>query len=450
MNLQTVYNSIIGTTTRDRVVLFGSPAFDASLYETCQALFNGAVLCIPTRETMYDYRKYEDYLNRLGATSLILPPVYMNNLQAERVKPIRVMVSGGARPSYATIDKWKGQTQYINAFGPTEDTVMCTMNKFDPALPRYGTVPVGSPVPNERLYILDKMGHICPVGVAGELFIAGDGLARGYLNRPELTLEKFIDNPYEPGHKMYVTGDSGRWLPGGMIEFLGRIDHMVKIRGFRIEPGEIESHLMKMKEVTETAVIAKENEMGEGYLCAYIFTDAGTGTDGETLTASSVRQYLSEDLPDYMIPSYFMFMKMEEMPLTPSDKLDRKALPEIQTTTESSYVPPHGKIEKDLVTIWSEVLGVEEQKIGIDDTYFELGGNSIKIIQIKQKIQEHFQRDIPVTSLFRYPSVRSLADCISRELQGGEEGNENGLISQDELGDMQSSIRDTIQLFGDD
>ncbi len=442
VNVENLYIHLMEITHNDRVVLFGSPAFDASTFEMYMALYNGASLYILPRDTVYDYRRYEDYLNKHCITALLLPPVYLNNLVPERVNRIRVMVTGGARPNYATIDKWKNKTQYINAYGPTEITICCAMNKWDDSVERFATVPIGKPLYNERHYYLDPNGHISPIGVPGEVFIAGDGLARGYLNRPELTMEKFIDNPHEPGNKMYVTGDSARWLPNGMIEFMGRIDDMVKIRGFRIELGEVESHLMKHPDVTEAAVLAKENDHGEGYLCAYIFTTID-------LKAVTLREHLAQSLPDYMIPSYFKFMKVEDMPLTPSDKLDRKALPDIEMTAETEYEAPDTGLEKELAGIWAEVLEVEPGKVGINDTYFELGGNSIKIIRINTRIKAQLGHDIPVADMFRYTTVSALAGYLM-EKGPGEETATRGLIEDETLDEMDEAIQDTISFFEGD
>jgi amino acid adenylation domain-containing protein len=441
-----LYKRILEVTQDDRVVLFGSPAYDASMFEMYMALFSGAALYILPNEVVYDYRKYEDYLNRHKITALLLPPVYLSNLQPGRVNPLRVIVTGGARPTYSLIDTWKQKAQYVNAYGPTEITICCTMNKIDDNAVRYTTVPIGKPLFNRQIYILDKNLHVCPIGVAGEMYISGDGVGRGYLNRPELTAERFLPvfnrsyRTYIP-EKTYKTGDLGRWLPDGSIEFLGRIDQMVKIRGFRVEPGEIENQLIKIEDVKEAAVVAKENEWGEGYLCAYIFSD-------KEFRASELREYLSGYLPDYMVPSYFMCLKPGDMPLTPSDKIDREALPGIEIKSEQEYAAPRDEIEEGLAAIWSEVLAVEKEKIGINDSYFDLGGNSLNVIRINNKVKTFFNREIPVVEMFRYTTIASQAEYLSRENQ--DEGlSSRGIIKEEKLNEMEESIQEAITLFGD-
>ena len=437
---------------QDRIVQFGSPAFDASVFETAMALTTGAGLYVLPKERVYDYRGYEDFLNKHSISALLLPPIYFNNLLPERVNPVRIMISGGARAVYGLIDKWKHQTRYINGYGPTEITIACTMFNYIDGAERYATVPVGKPIINTRIYILDTHGHPCPIDVAGEVYIAGDGLARGYLNRPELTAEKFVylkreacrisqitqikgddSNPV----KLYKCGDLARWLPDGNIEFLGRVDQMVKIRGQRTEPGEIENKLMEFPGVKEAVVMAKENENGDAYLCAYLFSD-----EGMEFKPSELREHLDRFLPDYMIPSYYMSLKTEEMPMTPSDKVDRNALPEMEAVSEYAYVAPRNETERKLADIWSEALNVNAEKIGVDDNYFDLGGNSTNIIGISGKIRETFNYDISVVDLFRYTSISSLSKHL--------ETDEKEMVEETRLEEMKDAVQEAVGLFGGD
>ncbi|WP_281944517.1 AMP-binding enzyme, partial [Paenibacillus tyrfis] len=209
----------------------------------------------------------------------------------------------------------------------------------------------------------DKQQRLQPIGVEGELYIAGEGLARGYLNRPELTAERFVDNPFAPGERMYRTGDLAKWLPDGSIEYLGRIDHQVKIRGYRIELGEVEAQLLKTASVREAVVTVREDEGGRKELCAYFVAD-------RELTVRELRGALSQELPDYMIPSHFV--QLEKMPLTPNGKLDHKALPapEGSAAAREEYVAPRSEAEKTLAAVWQAVLGAE--RIGVKDHFFEL------------------------------------------------------------------------------
>ena len=235
----------------------------------------------------------------------------------------------------------------------------------------------------------------------GELCISGDGVARGYLNRTELTAEKFVPNPFSSDQRMYRTGDLARWLPGGNIEFLGRIDHQVKIRGFRIELGEIESQILKLGAVKEAVVLAKEDALGDKYLCAYTVS-------GEEISTSELRKHLSVELPDYMIPSYFV--QLESMPLTLNGKLDRKALPEPEGEAGAEYVAPRNSTEEILVQIWSEILGRE--RVGIYDNFFELGGHSLKATVMISRVHKELSVELPLKELFKVPTILGISEYL--------------------------------------
>jgi tyrocidine synthetase-3 len=278
-----------------------------------------------------------------------------------------------------------------------------------------GSVPIGSPLQNVRLYILDPYDNLQPVGVVGELYIAGPGLARGYLNNLELTSKKFFSSSLLRfsasqllSFSLYRTGDLARWLPNGNIEFLGRLDHQVKIRGYRIELGEIENCLITHSEVKEAVVLT--NDMEDKYLCAYIVPHSPY--------SPSLKEYLSRLLPDYMIPSYFV--ELEEIPLTPSGKIDRKALPAPEVQTGDYYAAPRDEIEKRLVKMWSEVLGVEAV-IGIDDNFFALGGHSLKGTVLTVKIHKEFNVKLPLLQVFRTPHIRGMAEYIKEQLKQWKE-----------------------------
>jgi thioesterase domain-containing protein/acyl carrier protein len=274
-------------------------------------------------------------------------------------------------------------------------------------------LPIGEPLDNTKVYILDRCEKLVPVGVAGELCIGGDGVARGYLNNVELTADRFKINPFSEGELFYQSGDLCRWLFNGNIEFLGRIDHQVKIRGYRIELGEIESQLLYHPEVQEAVVLARGNEEGEKYLCAYLI--AGSREQGAG--GGELREYLSRTLPDYMIPSYFVFL--ETLPLTPNGKLDRRALPAPALISGSEYVAPGDEIEKKLAVIWAEVLGSGRDashatRIGIGDNFFDLGGHSLKATIMTAKIHKSFNVRIPLTEIFKTPTIRNLSEYIKK------------------------------------
>jgi acyl carrier protein len=270
------------------------------------------------------------------------------------------------------------------------------------------SVLIGRPVSNTMVYILDQNLQPVPVGVIGELHVGGAGLAREYLNRPELTAEKYIPNPFseEPGERLYRTGDLARYHPDGNIEFLGRIDHQVKIRGFRIEPGEIEVVLAQHPSVVETVVIAREDQLGDKQLVAYVVLN-----EKPTVINNELRNFLRQKLPDYMMPSAFVALDL--LPLTPSGKVDRKSLPAPDSErpgAEDSYVAPRTPIENVLAGIWCEVLGLK--KVGIHDNFFELGGHSLLATQVISRLRKVFEIEIQLRTLFESPTVEELAVAL--------------------------------------
>ena len=303
------------------------------------------------------------------------------------------------------------------------------MCRITGVLPRDGTyLPIGKPIANYRVYILGPYGELLPVGVPGELCIAGDGVTRGYLNRPELTAEKFVNKsfsggpggrffkkaPLAAGGKIYKTGDLARWQPDGNLEFLGRIDSQVKIRGYRIELGEIENRLLKHNEITGAVVISRENEAGDRYLCAY-FVGRDSTAPGKALETPGLKEYLSQTLPEYMIPGYFV--KLEKIPLNSSGKVDVKALPEPGPgISQKTYAAPRDEIEAKLADIWAEVLNIRGDEanvtIGIDDNFFDLGGHSLKATTLVHRIYQEFEINIEIGDVFTYPTIRELGQRI--------------------------------------
>jgi tyrocidine synthetase-3 len=302
-----------------------------------------------------------------------------------------------------------------NIYGPTEGAIYTTnysLSEFGDS----GSVPIGKVLDNMKVYIVDKGENLLPIGVPGELCIGGTGVARGYLNRPELTSEKFIESPFERGERLYLTGDLAKWLPDGNIEFLGRIDQQVKIRGFRIELGEIENHLLKYEAINDAIVVALESETGPGagekYLCAYFVSE-------QDLSTNEIREYLAEKLPDYMIPSYFM--RLEKMPLTPSGKVNRQALlsaEALPAQSEVSYAPPQNETERRIAAAWKEVL--RRERVGRNDNFFDLGGNSLNAIHIIGRLNEDFETEISVITMFEYPTVGAFCRYLIQERVTGD------------------------------
>nr|CUX79061.1 Octapeptin synthase subunit B [Niallia circulans] len=408
-SLKLMFAEALKITEQDRVVQFASLSFDASCFEIFQALFLGAALYIPTAETVQDYRLFENYMNDNEITTATLPPNYAAYLNPDRMTHFKKLITGGSASSIELVRQWKDKVNYFNAYGPTEDSICTTVWAASPNDLERKSVPIGRPIRNHRIYIVDSYNKQVPVGVAGELCIAGVGLARGYLNRPDLTAEKFVDNPFEPGERMYRSGDLARWLPDGNIEYMGRIDHQVKIRGYRIELGEVEAHLAKVEDVQETIVIARADASGQQQLCAYFVAQS-------ELTAAELRETLSQELPAFMIPSYFV--QLPQMPLTPNGKVDRKALPAPEESLHSGaeHIAPRTPLEVELSNIWKSVLGLEQ--VGVTDSFFDIGGHSLRATTLASKVHKELNVDFPLRDVFRYPTIEEMAQAIARMEEG--------------------------------
>ena len=320
-----------------------------------------------------------------------------------------VVVLGGEALLGNSLSLWRDQapgTRLINEYGPTETVVGCCVYEATEDTPRQGPVAIGRPIANTQLYVLDRALQPVPIGVPGELYIGGDGVARGYLNQAQLTAERFMPNPFTSG-RLYKTGDLVRHLADGNLEYLGRLDSQVKIRGFRVEPGEIEALLTQHPEVRESAVVVREFSARDVRLIAYFAPANGRGGDLDGL-----RDFLRQQLPDHMIPS--AFVSLETLPLTPNGKVDRQALPvpeNLLAQSRANFVSPQTDAEKIIAREWQEALQVD--KVGVDDNFFDLGGHSLLVIALRDRLADQFERDITPVDLFRYPTVASLAKFLS-------------------------------------
>ncbi|MEC0599321.1 amino acid adenylation domain-containing protein [Bacillus spizizenii] len=337
-----------------------------------------------------------------------LTPTHLRLLELMDLKnsKIKRLIVGGeelktdqARKVYHAFN---GKIEIYNEYGPTEATVGCMIHKFNIENDNGSSVSIGSPADNTKLYILGKQNELLPIGIYGELCISGDGLATGYLNKKDLTEEKFVDHPFEPGTKMYKTGDLARWKPDGSVDYLGRIDHQVKIRGYRIETGEIENQLLQIKHIKEAVVIARTDQNGDKFLCGYVTSD-------RELKIPDIKEKLSKELPLYMVPNYIF--QIESMPLSSNGKIDIKALPviDIEKLMESTYEAPRNKIEEILVQVWGKILGL--QSLGINDNYYEIGGDSIKSILIVSELQKHGLK-LEVKDLMQFPRIKELSAYV--------------------------------------
>ena len=321
------------------------------------------------------------------------------------------LIVGGEALYGESLNYWRQHapnTRIINEYGPTETVVGCSIFELAARDAAPGAIPIGRPIANVNLYVLDTHRQPVAVGVSGELYIGGDGLARGYLNRPELTSERFIPHPFStiPGERLYRTGDLVRYRPDGIIEFLGRIDHQVKLRGFRIELGEIEETLRQSPEVQETVVVVREDTHDDKRLVAYVVP-----TPGQTPTTESLRNVSKKRLPEYMVPSSFIFLDV--LPLTPNGKVDRNALPVPETTreaTEDTYVAPSSLVQQQLIEIWEELLNI--RPIGIRDNFFSLGGHSLLAARMVNKIEQICGKKLPLSALFADATIEHLVHVL--------------------------------------
>ncbi|MBE0339741.1 amino acid adenylation domain-containing protein [Paenibacillus sp. 23TSA30-6] len=418
----------------DRILMTGALVFDACTFEIWGALLNGLRLYIVPESIILNAVKLGTALEQNHISTMWLTSPLFNQLalqKPELFSPLKYLLVGGDVLSPAIIanvrEKCPGLT-IINGYGPTENT---TFSCCFPIEKEYSNIPIGRPIGNSTAYILDSSNRLLPIGTQGEICVGGDGLARGYLNRDDLTQEKFVPNPFIPGEKMYRTGDLGRWLPDGYLEYLGRIDQQVKIRGYRIEPGEIETRLMGHEDIHGVYVALRTTNDGQKTLCAYIATDA-------VLTMSGMKAHLAGQLPDYMIPAQYVFLPV--LPLNTNGKIDRQALPEPETISspQVEYTAPRNEVERQLANLWQTVLGAE--RVGIDDSFFELGGHSLKAIQLVSKAQE-LNIPLEIHQLLQYQTIRSLYDLLQRGEEGGE--NTSKLIS-----DSQEAGRIIGEAFG--
>jgi len=343
-----------------------------------------------------------------GITVVTLPPSILAALPSESLPDLRTIVTAGEACSTELVSRWQNGRRFINAYGPTESTVCATMGVCVDADQKPS---IGRPIDNVRIYLLDEQMHPVPIGVAGELHIAYDGLARGYINRPEISAEKFVPNPFsdEPGGRLYKTGDRARYLPDGRIDFLGRIDNQVKVRGYRIEPGEVEQVFKQHPVVNDVVVVVREDTPGDKRLVAYVVS-----RPEPPLEISSLRSFGKEKLPQYMMPS--VFVVLQSVPLTPNGKVDRKALPkpdQAEARTDAPYLPPQTELERIVTDIWQHVLKIGH--VSLNDNFFDLGGHSLLMIQVQGKLRAALKRNISITDLFKYPNVNDLVAYLSRD-----------------------------------
>ncbi|TQV86011.1 non-ribosomal peptide synthetase [Aliikangiella coralliicola] len=403
-------------TEKSRATQVANIAFDAATWEIWPYLLHSASLVIVPNELSLDIEQLNQLIvdNEITHSFLVTPIAQQllqqfdgKSQQAEQTKLEYLLIGGDKLSKYE--DKNYPFT-VVNNYGPTESTVVAT------SFPIEGNFPIqniGRPIGNTQVYILDANHHPQPVGVAGELHIAGDGLARGYLNQPELTDEKFIDNVFNPGTRLYKTGDMARWLADGTIEYLGRVDTQVKIRGFRIEVGEIETQLNLYPEIKDSVVVVQEHNGNPQLVAFYLAIDSEMG-DFTSVSTEKLKAHLQQTLPVYMVPATFAGLKA--IPLTANGKVDRKSLEKRTVNIESTQVfsAATTEIEKQLVTIWGELLNLDSENIGVNDNFFELGGHSLIVTQLISMIRSELKIELPLKAVFEHGSIKALAQIISQ------------------------------------
>jgi amino acid adenylation domain-containing protein len=411
-------------TATDRALQFASISFDTSTEEIFSTLLCGATLMLRTDEMLSSVSTFLRQCEEWQITVLDFPTAYWHELIQGIVEEslklpssVRLVTVGGERALPERLAMWREHVsehvRVANGYGPTEATIVATMG--DMAGPKVTgvasrEVSIGRAIGGASIYVLDRHLQLAPAGVPGELHVGGAGLARGYMMRSDATAEKFIPHPFstEPGARLYKTGDLVRYLPGGEIEYLGRIDQQIKLRGFRIELGEIEATLNRHPGVRDSVVLLREDEPGDKRLVAYVVAADATGAE---TSASAWRSHLKEHLPPYMVPQ--AFVQLTALPLTTSGKVNRRALPVPETSRpemDSAYIPPRTEVERLLAEIWQEVLHVES--VGVHDDFFDLGGHSLLATQVVSRVRNVMGMELTLRTLFESPTIESLAVAI--------------------------------------
>ncbi|MDZ7963735.1 MAG: amino acid adenylation domain-containing protein [Nostoc sp. DedSLP03] len=417
VNYALTAKNTLGLNNQDRFLQLASIGFDVFLEEILPTWLVGGVVVLPHEAKVITATQLEQIISQQKVTVMEMTTAHwhewVSQLTSLGMRPpssLRLLLVGGETILSEYIKQWQQfHLPLVHVYGLTETTITSTMYQLPPdtaPLEMGYKLPIGRPLSNTTLYILDEMLQPVPIGVAGELYIGGDGLARGYLNRPKLTQEKFVPNPFssDKSARLYKTGDLARYLCDGNIEFLGRIDHQVKIRGFRIEPGEIEAALNNYPQIQQAVVIANADTSGNQRLIAYVVSEE------ETVNTHQLREFLQQRLPAYMVPAVFVIL--DTLPLTPNGKIDRKALPapDPESDRTGEYVAPRTPSEEIIADIFGEVLGIET--VGIHDNFFELGGHSLLATQLISRLRQSFEVEIPLKAVFTSPSVAQLDQTI--------------------------------------
>jgi len=388
--------------------------FVDSIWEIFGPLLTGIPIVIIPDEAVKDPVRLVETLAKEEISRIVLVPSLLRaildiNIElGNKLVKLKTWVTSGEAISSELVVRFQGEmgesSKLINLYGSSEVSADVTYYEIGRGTEK--NIPIGRPIANSQIYLLDGQMKPVPIGIEGEIYVGGEGLASGYLNRAELTEEKFVRNPYRAGERLYRTGDLGRYRADGNIEYVGRVDHQVKIRGNRVELGEIEVVLRQHEGIEEVVVVAQEDSAGDKYLAAYVVPKGETPP-----SVTDLRKYLKQKLAEYMIPTAFVML--EALPLTPNGKVDRQALPALDQTRpnlESQFVAPRTETEEKIVKIWTEILGVEQ--IGIHDDFFDLGGHSLLATQVAFQLTDAFHLKIHLRNLFETPTIAGLAKHI--------------------------------------
>lgn len=414
VNQKAYVEHVLGIGTEDRIGQFASFAFNATIWEVFMALLNGAQLHLLGPNLIQDPAELTNYFETQGITTVTMAPTYLSQLDPLRFPKLKRLITAGSESSPKLVRSWGDRIFYLNAYGSTETTNSALVWHYIPGEPIPEPVPIGKPFPNKRVYLLDNYLRLQPIGAVGEICVGGAGTARGYVNKPELTAERFVPNPYVPGERLYRTGDIGRWREDGTVEFIGRLDRQVKVRGFRIEIGEVEATIRQHPNIAQTVVAPVEDGRGDRALCAYVVWG-----ESEEKGIAELKEFLISRMPAYMIPAYWV--ELQELPLTPSRKIDMKQLPDPRTLLEShgERVLPKNEWEEIIAACWREVLRLES--VSVQDSFFDLGGNSIMIMHLHGKFEKRFPNLFEIPDLFSNPTVQQQAAFLERKLTCQEE-----------------------------
>jgi len=416
----------LAITPTSRILQFASIGFDASIWEIFSALVGGGTLCIPSQDQKLVGKLLKKIIDYYRISLIILPPSALQTLSQYKINTLKTIVTGGEFCSKELASHWIRGVNLFNAYGPTEVTVCATMAALEHELP--SNPPIGKLMANTIAYVLDKNCSLLPIGAIGELYLGGDGVGSGYLNQDELTQRFFIQNYFvkDSAQKLYRTRDLVRWLPNGELEYVGRLDNQVKIRGYRIELEAIEAQILHYHDIHQCAVTLQENKALGKFLVAYV------ASPHTNIDVDALRIQLKKTLPDYMIPSFFIYSK--NLLLTASGKIDREKLKKFDSTqiiNLKSYTPPCTEVEHRLVSIWSELLSVNP--IGIHDDFFNLGGHSLILTNLSIKLMDELNYVLSLQQFFKLPTIAYLANLISNQKSSKSSANRNHLLLQDKI-----------------